>query len=281
MAFLDKMKDVGRRMIGQGREVKFKNEVEEYASRFGVPPGEAEKTLFVERLRDVRIGLTSKASMASFHELFGDMEAALRETVDDAGIEACLADATSPAARPLALPPLTAREHGQATSYFQQRHEKKSPGFAVTKDTAQNMQLMLGLMRRLETDPRYAAAPSLERLLTDPANADIRADVGMVLLSRRQIADHERGFGNQMRFEKNAAELKEAARELPAKLLLEPVLETVKGLMTIAKGKASFESVLRALRGVGTSLGKGAWQGVKTLNGLVKTVSAMLTKREK
>jgi hypothetical protein len=281
MAFMDKMKDAGRRMLGQGGEVRFKNEVDEYASRYGVTPGEAQKTVFSERLRDVRMGLTSKAAMGSFNEMFGDMEAALRETVDEAGIETCLADARSPAARPLAMPPLVPRDHGQAASFFQQRHEKKAPGYAVTKDTAQNMQLMIRLMGRLEADPRYAAAPSLEQLLTDPANADLRADVGMVLLSRRQIADHERGFGNQMRFEKNAAELKETAKELPAKLLLEPVLETVKGIMTIAKGKASFESVLRALKNVGASLGKGAWQGVKTLNSLAKTVSSMLTKREK
>lgn len=278
---IEKMKDLGRRMLGQGREVKFKDDVAEYAANHGVASGDAQKAVFLERMRDVDRSLGTRSLLESFPELFQDLEAALNETVASEGVERCLADAETPALRPLGPIVAAPRDLQTMAAFFQQRHEKRKPGYAVLKDSAESMLTMRAAMLRLQSDPRYAAAPDVESLLNDPANPDLRADMGLVLLSRKEISRHERGFANQVRFEKSKEELKENAREIPAKLLLDPVVESLKGVQAIVKGRGSFDSVAGALKKVAVSLSKGAWHGAKTLKSLIKTASALMSRREK
>ncbi len=211
MGFKDTIEDLGRKMIGQGDEVRFKNDVLEYERTHRLGHDEAERNVLFDRMRNVELELSSNGIISSDSKDFDLLQAALNEVFGSKNQEQYSKDAADPAIfRSIAVPPSTLPEVNRVRGYYASNFGGKTPPFAVTKDSADNMKMIQALMTRFETDPRIAGAGSIESTLA--LHSDLGADLGKIFEAKKAVERHERLFGKDLAFEQTMANFKKTAQ---------------------------------------------------------------------
>lgn len=267
MAFKETFKDIGRRVIGQGEEVRFKNEVAEYAASHGISPEQATKTILSDRFRHVGSEIGTNGIIDSKSKDFKQFKAALNEICGRETLRRFSKDGNDSAIfRSLVLPPSTAAEIARVRRYFSHTFKGKTPAHGVMRDSSDNMKLIDALLRRLSSDPRLGGPDSLQHILT--AHPELGADIGKLLDAKSATERHERMFGKDLKFEKTVGEFKKTAQESLTEMLWKApgdyMTQIVKRGLDMSKG--GLGGVLSVyLRETARFMGREAWAGTKLL----------------
>jgi len=274
MNFGEKIKDVGRTIIGEGREVAFKNAAQEYAMLHSVSLEEATSILVQERLQHIkddidRNGVYTENSVedftAAFKELFerGDLDT-FREYADDPTIFI----PTSPIT---VLP----SDISSVEKDYKTRFNKKAPSSAVLRDTAEQTKLAYELLSRFQTDPRITSASDIEAVIR--SNPELAADIGRFMQAKEGIDRHNRSFGRELQFQESWENTKKNAQEslqsmvfsAPANLTSSVFKEGQKVFKTgnYAQGMVNMSFAF------GKFFGQEIYQGTKILGNLTGTLA--------
>ena len=202
---------MGRHLIGQGDEVRFKNEVAEYQRLHGVPHEQATKTLLLHCLGNVRSEIGTHGVVGGQSKDFRGFHAALNEIFSREKMRQFSRDAGDPALfRHLAVSPSNPTEVRQVERYFSKVFKGKKPEFSVIRDSSDNMKVMDALLQRFSHDPRFGGIDSLQNILA--AHPELGADIGRLLQAKGALERHERMFGKDLRFEKAMDAFKKTAQ---------------------------------------------------------------------
>ena len=154
MDLKEQIKNVGRQLIGQGREVKFLKAIEEFETTNGVSREQAEKAIFLDRIKAVQDRIKFSKTLGADVEELKDMEAAMNEIFKGDGVERLRESSADPAIfRAVSIPPVTLKDVKGVESYFKNKFDKQAPKEVVLKDYAQNGQLIEALLKRFSGDP--------------------------------------------------------------------------------------------------------------------------------
>src|SRR3989339_1900581 len=122
MDIKEQIKNVGRQLIGQGREVKFLKAVEEFETANSVSREEAEKAVFLEKIKSVRDRIAFSKMIGADAEEMKDLEAAMREVFKDDNLEKFKENAgDSTIFRTLSIPPVALRDVRVVEAYFKKK----------------------------------------------------------------------------------------------------------------------------------------------------------------
>ena len=218
MNFKEKAIDIGRHIIGEGDEVRFKNEVNEYATTHSMSREDAEKTIFSGRLGGLQHELAINGMIDGKSKDYEQLRAAMNEMFGRDGLDKFMKDSADPKIfRAFAAGPATPMEVNRQRMYYQRNFAGKNPAFGVLRDSAESTKLLDGVLRRFASDPRLRAGGSLETILA--ANPDLAADLGKTLSAKRMIEGHERGFGKDLNWEKASDKWKDSAQKSLTEML--------------------------------------------------------------
>jgi hypothetical protein len=218
MNFKEKAKDIGRHIIGEGDEVRFKNEVNEYAATHGMSREDAEKTIFSGKLGGLQHELAINGMIDGKSKDYQQLRAALNEMFGRDKLDKFMQDSADPKIfRAFAMPPSTPMEVNRQRMYYHRNFAGKTPAFGTLRDSADNTKLLDGVLRRFASDPRLRRGGSLDTILA--ANPDLAADLGKALSAKRLIEGHERGFGKDLNWEKATEQWKKTAEEAVTEML--------------------------------------------------------------
>lgn len=208
--FKETIKDIGRKLSGEGPEVRFKNAVGQYEAAHRVSHEAAQKAIFLERINAVQHELTytrvltdetHRAFVAALNEVFGkDGVADMRRDAMDTTIY-----------RALVMPPVSTTEFNEVANYFKGRFENKTPNAAVVRDCAENKKIIEALYGRITGDVAFAGSTDLEALIA--AHPELGADFGKMLAAKDLFDMHERRFESGTRFNRSIEALKSTAKE--------------------------------------------------------------------
>jgi hypothetical protein len=233
--FKEKIKDIGRRLTGEGPEVKFNNTVSEYEKTHGASHEAAEKAVFMDRFNAVQHELAYTRTIND--KTYREFVAGLNEVFGKNGVVDMKRDAADSAIyRALMLAPASLAEFNQTASYFKAKFENKVPNAAVVKDCAENKKIIEALHERFAGDPALAGAGDLEALIA--AHPELGADLGKILSTKEMSDMHERKFENGIRFNSSMETLKKTAKESLATMFWKAPTDYLK---TVTKSGQKFD----------------------------------------
>ena len=278
MYIKETFKDIGRKMIGQGEEVRFKNEVAEYAASHGVPLEQATKTILFDRFRNVGSELGTNGIIDARSKDFKQFKAALREICGRETLRRFSKDGNDPTIfRSLLVSPSNPREINHVRSYFSKNFKGKTPAFGVIRDSSDNMKLIGALLRRFSGDPRLGGPDSFRDILT--AHPELGADLGKLFDAKGATERHERMFDKDLKFEKTMGGFKKTAQESLTEMLWKApgdyMTQIVKRGLDMSKG--GLGGVLGVfMKETGRFMGREAWAGTKLLVKSAHTVGSLI-----
>jgi len=260
----EKLKDIGRQMLGQGAEVKFKKAAENYERTHVVSATEARRAVFNDLMDSLQQEMRLTGGIDPNSDFWKEFRGGMNELFGKVKIDEFKNEANR---HTFALPPLGAREYDAAAKYYKKRFENNLPNMGRVKALAENNAYIRGLLARTMSDPRYAGSRDLKTLMADPANADLRASIGKVLMAREAIKDDYRRFGKEIEFKKSMDNLKNTAKESlyrmfigsPAKLMGDQLKAGMKGDVS-----GFFKAMEPFAKEQVKAAGKLAWAGAKT-----------------
>ena len=272
--FKEKLKDLGRRMTGEGAEVRFKNDVAKYESAHGVSHEAAEKAVFMDRFNAVQHELVYTRKIEE--ETYRAFVAGLSEVFGRNGVDGMKRDAADPAIyRALHLAPVSPAEFNQTLNYFKSKFDQKAPNAAVVRDCAENKKTIEALHARFMGDPALAGAGNLEALIA--AHPELGADLGKVL-SAKELSDmHERRFGTGIRFKESMEKLKTTGKESLATMFWKAPAEYVKAITKTPK--LDFNYFAKTTMETAKFLGKEGKAGGKLLVEMASAAKAYIDKK--
>ena len=111
MTLGEKFKDIGRHIIGQGEQVRFKNEVENYKTLHSVSYEKATKDVLSSCFRNIRAELGTNGIIDAKSKDFEQFKAALREVFGREILQKFSKDGGDPTVfRSLVIPPSNTAE---------------------------------------------------------------------------------------------------------------------------------------------------------------------------
>src|SRR3989338_4782909 len=273
------IKDLGRKVIGQGPEVEFKNDVKQCEADHGVSFEEAKKVIFRDRMDNFTREMRMTGGIDKKSDGLRNLKAAMSESLDSDTMKFLLEKgADKSALRPLPPLAISPAEHGRAASYFSKKFAGKNPGFGMIDEYARQTKIISELATRFNRDPLLSSPAALETVLT--ANPDLSADMGRILLSKELLTKIEKSFDKKMKWEQRKDELKNTTKESLKKILWSNPSEYIKTIGRSAS-KPSFGNFMKAAWATGKFLGKEAWEiagvavcGVETIGSGLSFASA-------
>lgn len=211
MGIKKSIENVGRRLIGKGREVVFSNSVAEYEESSGVSKEEAEKVIFLERFKSLSDELTLTGTLDFKSQEYRDFTAGMNEVFGTTDIEAFKADALL-STFPYPSVAVSPAEFKQMKKQFQDFFEGNAPCNSVLAETAENIKEMKELLARFSSHPGLGSTPTLQDLIS--AYPDAGADLGMILLLKEHIDKNIEQFESSLGFEKELDNLKKQTKEI-------------------------------------------------------------------
>jgi hypothetical protein len=272
----EKLKDIGRTIIGQGQEVRFKNDVEKYAKDNGVTINEAKKTLFDEAITNTKNEITYKGCIDSDSQEYRRFQAALNETFSFAELSKFRADASTSVFTPMTIPPVTGAEYKKAENYYKGKFKNKSPSMPETRKTAENTKGVNQLFQRFSIDPDFLTASDLNSLMA--MRPDIGADIGKIMDLKDQMEKIEKKFGQGVDFEKSIEMLKIDSKELLGKKIWKDTYSWLK-IMTNSGLNPNFKSFSKAMGATGKLMLHGIWDGSKIMTDIIQVVALYIRKK--
>jgi hypothetical protein len=272
--FKETIKDFGRKIIGQGPEVDFKNEVAKYAADFGVSPEEAQKVIFMERMSGVQNEIRLNGNIDGESMDYRNFQAALNELFDSETIEKFKVDAVDPrVSRILPLRPISPRDLSRMTAYYQKKFDGRSPDYRVVKDTVENTQMIDELLRRFISDPALSSRASLERILA--VRPELGADLGKILMSRESTEKHSRMFGRELKFENSMNRFKQDATESLTTMSWKAPADWTKDMLK-GGSNPNFNNFAKMVESTFRFTGRELWAGSKLLVSTARTAGSYL-----
>ncbi len=208
---LETIKDLGKKIVGRGEDVEFKDRVEAYAQTHHVSPDQAKKAVFLEYLRFVKSEIGSNKVFERGGKGIKSFEASLREiTGGSAGIDMLKKTAKQAAlARPRTFVPITPQDQRAVEGYYDRNYQQR-PKHAVLRDSAETVKNFDALLQNFLADPRVASNPDIMASLLDP---DLGADIGQALLEHDMFMKHEKRFESSIDFGKSMESFKKSGVE--------------------------------------------------------------------
>ena len=242
---MEKVKDLGQTIMGKGREVEFKNEVEKYADANSVSTEKAKSILLQERLKLVKDDIDMKGALSS--DSVEDFTAALKEMFSREDIEDFKKNADNPAVfTTIPSTPVSVTEISKMEKDFKNRFDKKAPKTRVIKDAAEKTKEMYQLLERFGTDHRVTASSDIESIIR--SNPELAADLGKFLQTREGVDKHDRKFGSELEFEKSWDNAKKNGEESIKRITLSAktnlVNSTVKECLRVFKSGQRFSAAM-------------------------------------
>lgn len=282
MPFKEKIKDLGREIIGQGPEVKFKNEVLQHEKNMGLTHEEAEKEIFNNYLGTVRAEVNHKGMIDYNSKNWRNFEAGLNEAFGRNKTMDFIEDANNPALfRRAHVTPITSRESAQVEDYYKDKFDGEKPPKPIIDDCVQRSKEFRSLSRRFES--RTNTNPdSLKDLVTN--YPELSADLGMMLLVKHGLERHEKVFSKQERSRKYNEDLKKEFKDAFSRSQLEIAgdffgdLKRIK-LKSLFSLPGSFEECAKFVFSATKALGKEGIIGTKLAYKLTKSCYALLSEK--
>jgi len=205
------LKDKGREMIGQGAEVRYKNDVDAYVAAHGVARDEAEKAVMGIRINGAEVEYATRGNNV---ETFKELKASLNEVFSGTeGMERAKQlglDAT--AFRRLAIGPSSARDVTRAERVFRESFDKKAPAMMILDAYSRDARELDAVLKRMNAE--IAALPHGADLRSAiEANPGMHADVGRALLLRKELDRHFTMFEREIALDKSIEAIKKNSRE--------------------------------------------------------------------
>ncbi|MFH0814857.1 MAG: hypothetical protein V1902_02120 [Candidatus Falkowbacteria bacterium] len=276
MDLKEQIKNVGRQLIGQGREVKFLKAIEEFETTNGVSREQAEKAIFLDRIKAVQDRIKFSKTLGADVEELKELEAAMNEIFKGDGVERLRESSADPAIfRAVSIPPVALKDVKGVESYFKNKFDKQAPKEVVLKDYAQNGQLIEALLKRFASDPNLGARTnSIEAVLA--AHPELGADLGKVLEAKRLMAKHESGFHKDQNFEKTFKEFKGTAKETLTEMLWKAPVDSMSAIMK-SMSSGSFGNCIETFFKESLKFaGRELWAGTKLFAGTVKMGGSLI-----
>lgn len=273
----EKLKDIGRTIIGKGPEVGFKNDAEKYANDNGVPLSEAKKVLFDEAMAHTRNEINYRGCIDSNSKEYRRFQAALNETFSPAELAKFRADSSGPLFSPIIPAPVaTDPEKKKMENYYKGKFDGRNPSLAEITMTADNTKGINKLFERLSIDPNFSAATDLNSLMA--AHPELGADIGKLMGLKDQVERIEKKFGESVDTAKAREKLVSDFKELFGKKMWKDTSNWLKVVAGFGF-KPSFNSFGKAVGETGKFMLKGIWAGSVITADIVK-VSALYAKEK-
>ena len=271
-------KETGEKIIGRGPEVRFRNEVGEYAKNNGTTPEVAQKIIFDNYLRNMRDEARLKGSIDYSSREWRDFEAAMNECFDGTDKARFQEDADdSSIYRRMPTAPTTPSAYSRSKNYYKGKYDGKDPGHAVVMDTAQTTHLIEALGNRFSGDlgPLLGSPDTIKDLMA--TNPELGADLGKLLQSKGLLEKHESKFKRQLNFEHSIDKFKGDTKDAIINIFGKGLLRWAK-VMGKSAIRPSMGNIMKmtgeTLRLMGLTVGAGlkigASAGRTTLSGLNK-----------
>ena len=233
----EKLKDLGRRIIGEGAEVNFKNAASEHSRTHGVSIEEAKKAIFADRLRHAKMEMNLRGGVPRHSKEWRAFSGALNELFGKNELDLFRQDG-SRIATPFPVN-ITNKEIRSAETHFKANFDNNAPrDMRVLDDFARNLKTADGLLGMITADPRFGASRDLQALLA--ASPDLRAYLGKALLSKDGMEMHERHFGRKVMHDKTMEGLGKAFKESSYMMLGRAPADYAKAIMHLRPNLPSF-----------------------------------------
>lgn len=263
----EKLKDIGRTIIGQGSEVRFKNDTEIYAKDHGVTINEARKVLFGDAITNAKNEIIYKGCIDSDSEEYQRFRAALNEIFSTVELLKFQADASTSVFKSMTTPPVTSAEYKKAENYYNGKFDKKHPSTPEVHKTAENTKEISQLLQRFSSDPALTTAFDLNHIMT--IRPDLGADIGKIMDLKNQMEKIEKKFEKGVDFDKSMERLKDDSKELLGKKVWKDTYAWLK-IVTNSGLHPSFKSFFKAVGATGKLTLQGVWDGSKLVADIVE-----------
>jgi hypothetical protein len=276
MGIKEKFVDIGKRIIGKGEEVRFKDEVAKYEKLHGVSHEQAVKDIFLDRARNIQLEIGVNGIIDSESKFFKEFIAALNEVFGAEKVAQFRKDSINPKIfRNLSISPLTVVEVNFVKDYFLKKFKDRTPNLVIIKDCSYNMKLINAILQRFLNDPRLVRSNSIESIIV--ASPELRADLGKILEAKYAVERHERLFDKDLKFEKAIEKFKRTAENSLTEILWKAPIDY---LTTIVKkgfnSKELGDFVGTFLKETAKFIGRETWAGTKFLSRSVYTVGSLI-----
>lgn len=207
---MEKLKDLALEAIGKGEGAEFRDRVDATSKKYNLPPGEAQKRVFMEYLQNVKNEVGARKTFERGSKGIKSFETALREITGGAGIDMLKKTATQSAlTRPKQFINITPQDQQAVEKYYERNYQKK-PKHAICRDSAESVKSFDSLLNKFSNDPRVAQNPDVSSSLFDP---DMGADIGQALLELDMFEKHERKFESRLNLSKSCESFKKSSVE--------------------------------------------------------------------
>jgi hypothetical protein len=264
------VKETGEKMVGRGQEVKFRNDVQEFADSHGVTVEEAEKRVFADYLGNVGTEIRMRGCIDSHSEEWRSFEASLNELLSSDERAKLERDANNPGVwRAIHPAPVTGTDYARMERYFRGKFAKQLPKHEMVRRSAEDTKILDGLGRRVDHDLAPLATTPDKLSVILGARPEIGADIGKMMQAKREMEKIERVFGADVRFkeiwEKDKEKMREILGERLGKGVREFLSDVFKGGAEAVSAAGKVEKVPGAIVRLSKALIKGI--GKATIGG--------------
>lgn len=273
----EKIKDIGRKIFGQGEEVRFKNEAQEYAKKHGVSLEDAQRTLVLERMGNVQKELSFSGVIDASSKDYKRLQAALNEVLGKRQLVELIKNSEDPTIfKHIAVSPVVAADIAHATDYYKKQFNGRAPAFGVVRDTAETAKLMEALCGRIAAHPGVSSGPlSFGSFVI--ANPDLGADIGKILAAKRMLERHERHFSKDLHFEAATKRFKQTARDSFAEMVWRGPLDFVSSLTSSGLAQKSFMGFVNEVMSQSVRFAaREVWAGTKAFASLAHVAGSFM-----
>jgi hypothetical protein len=252
--------DLGKRMIGRGAEVRYKNKIKENMDSTGATQQQAEVDVFSDYTFEVNKAVIQEGTVSMESQQWEDFTGAMDHIFEAKDIKQFREDASNPSVyRRVPIPPtMRPRDIKKITDYYQAKYEGDAPDSTMIEDLAKKEYELRRVLNRL--DGNALRATDL-RTMTPRETADI----GRVYELVQMINKHEKEFHKRREFDKAFEQMKISGKEALAGILFKGPAQTVKNLGSYIKNIVS-------IAGSGTDLGGIISQGFRHTGTLFKDI---------
>lgn len=274
----EKLRDLGRTIIGQGPEVRFKNDAEKYAKDNSITIDEAKKVLFDNAMADAENEVIYKGCINFDSKEYRRFQAALNEIFSFTELSKFRADASTSVFKPLVPPsiPPTPAEYKKIENYYNGKFDKKHPSSPEITKTAENTKGINRLFQRLSIDPNLLSATNLNILMA--THPELGADLGKIMGLKDQIEKIEQKFEKGVDSDKANEKLVSDLKELLGKKMWKGTYDWLK-IVTNSGLDPNFKSFSKAVGATGKLVFEGAWAGTKIGADIVKASALYVRKK--
>ncbi len=265
--------ETGRKIIGQGPEVAFSSEVDEYEKNNGVSAAEAKKVIFFERIADLGIGLKDFES-----DDYRNFYAGVSEIFDEAELEQFKIDAGLPT---FTTPSRTvsSKEFNNIKKQFEGKYDGRVPCTTINRVTAENYKEIEELLARFSGHSAHGGTADLNAMIS--SFPELGADIGKILMLKEEIERSKDQFGREVTFDDSLENLKDRTGSALAGSFFDEVKmfskSMIKGTNDVSKGKFG-QAITHTTAAVARATAKGTLGATKIGFSAVKAAGSYINK---